>query len=66
MVLAVHEALEKLSDLDEIDAELVKLRYFVGLSHAETAEILGISEHKVKRRWAFVRVWLHGELKNAD
>ena len=62
-VLAVHDALEKLAQRDEIDAELVKLRYFVGLSLTETSEILGISKDKVKRRWTFLRAWLYAELR---
>lgn len=62
-VLAVHEALEKLAQRDENEAELVKLRYFIGLSHEETAEIIGVSEPTVRRRWSYVRAWLYAELK---
>jgi len=61
-VLSVHEALDRLAQEDESGAELVKLRYFVGLSHAETAEILGVSEPTVRRRWSYVRAWLYAEL----
>ena len=61
-VLSVHEALDKLALEDESDAKLVKLRYFVGLSHAETAELLGVSEPTVRRRWSYVRAWLYAEL----
>src|SRR5262249_37382856 len=52
-VLAVDEALEKFARLDPQRAEVVKLRYFVGLTVAEAAEVLGISEPTAKRYWAF-------------
>ena len=62
-VLAVNEALEKFALLDPQKAELVKLRYFVGMSVEEAAEALGISERTAKRYWAFARAWLHEEIK---
>src|SRR5215472_13794472 len=62
-VLAVDEALEKLARLDPQRAEVVKLRYFVGLSFQETAEVLGISEPTVKRYWSFARAWLYEEIR---
>src|SRR5215472_3809028 len=62
-VLAVDEALEKLARLDPKRAEVVKLRYFVGLSFQETAEVLGISEPTVKRYWSFARAWLYEEIR---
>ena len=43
-------------------AQLVKLRFFVGLSLPEAARALGISETTAKRHWAFARAWLYGEL----
>ena len=58
-LLAVHEALDELAALDPRKAELVKLRFFVGLSFAEAAEVLGISEITAKRDWAFARAWLY-------
>src|SRR5262249_20903713 len=57
-VLAVHEALEKFALVDPDKAELVKLRYFGGLTLAEAAEVLGVSEPTAKRWWAFARAWL--------
>lgn len=57
-LLAVHEALDELAALDARKAEVVKLRFFVGLNFAETAEVLGISEITAKRDWAFARAWL--------
>jgi RNA polymerase sigma factor (sigma-70 family) len=62
-VLAVDEALEKFAALDPQKAELVKLRYFVGMTLEEAAEALGISERTAKRCWAFARAWLHEEIK---
>jgi RNA polymerase sigma factor (TIGR02999 family) len=58
-VLAVHEALDRLAAHDPRKAELVKLRYFVGLSFDETAAILGVSVPTAKRDWAYSRAWLH-------
>ena len=62
-VLAVNEALEKFAALDPQKAELVKLRYFVGMTVEEAAEALGISERTAKRCWVFARAWLHEEIK---
>ena len=60
--LAVHEALDRLAAHDARKAEVVKLRYFVGFSFAETAEVLGISVPTAKREWAYARAWLHQEI----
>jgi RNA polymerase sigma factor (TIGR02999 family) len=57
-LLAVHEALDKLALEHPVQAELVKLRYFVGLTNEETAQILGISISTAKNYWAFSRAWL--------
>ena len=57
-LLAVHEALDGLAAQDPRKAELVKLRYFIGLSVAEAAEALGISQPTAKRDWAYARAWL--------
>ena len=62
-VLAIHEALDRLALQDEMKAQIVKLRYFAGLSHQEIADALGISEPTVRRHWAFARSWLYAELK---
>jgi RNA polymerase sigma factor (TIGR02999 family) len=64
-VLLVHEALEKLAKEDPVRAEVVKLRYFVGLTHAESAGILGISEKTVRRHWNYSRVWLYQSIQSA-
>ncbi len=64
-LLAVHDALEKLAAQDKPMAELVKLRFFVGLTNKEAAEILGVSEPTVERWWAFARAWLYREVRSA-
>jgi RNA polymerase sigma factor (TIGR02999 family) len=61
-ILAIDEALEKLAARSPQKAEVVKLRYFVGLEHAEIAEALGVSEPTVRRHWAYARSWLYAEL----
>ncbi len=61
-LLAIDEALEKLAAQDKLKAELVKLRYFVGMTLEEAAEILGISHPTAKRHWTYARAWLHAEL----
>jgi len=63
-LLAIHEALDKLAVEDKVTAELVMLRYFVGLTIPEAAEILGISETTASRYWTFARTWLYHEVKN--
>jgi len=63
VIVAVHEALEKLAAESAQKAEIVKLRYFAGLEHAEIAEALGVSEPTVRRHWAYARSWLYAELK---
>jgi RNA polymerase sigma factor (TIGR02999 family) len=62
-LLAVHEALDRLTAESPERAELVKLRYFAGLGIEEAAAALGISERTAKRWWRFSRAWLFGELK---
>ena len=62
-VQALNDALEKFARLDSEKAELVKLRYFVGMTIEQAAEALGISERTAKRYWAFARAWLHEEIK---
>ena len=62
-LLAIHEALDGLARVDARKAELVKLRYFVGLSFDKTAETLGISVPTAHRDWAYARAWLHQEIR---
>ena len=58
-LLAVHEALDALAEHDARKAELVKLRYFAGLSFEEAADVLGVSVITAKRDWSYARAWLH-------
>lgn len=58
-VLALHVALEKLSEQYPRQGQLVELRFFGGLSVAETAAVLGIAPITVKRDWALARAWLY-------
>jgi RNA polymerase sigma factor (TIGR02999 family) len=62
-LLAVHEALDKLAAQDPPKAELVKLRYFAGMTIEEAALALGISEPTAKRWWTFARTWLYQEIR---
>ncbi len=62
-LLAVNEALDKLASEHPIQAELVKLRYFAGLTNEEVAEVLGISVSTVKNYWTFSRAWLLNEIE---
>jgi RNA polymerase sigma factor (TIGR02999 family) len=57
-ILAVHEALAGLTAVDPQAAELVKLRYFAGLSIDETAQTLGVSPRSADRLWSYARAWL--------
>jgi RNA polymerase sigma factor (TIGR02999 family) len=57
-VLAVHEALEELEKRDPVKVQIVLLRYFSGLTTAETAEILGLAERTLDRQWRYIRAWL--------
>ena len=61
-LLAVNEALENFSAVDERKAELVKLRYFVGLNFEEAAAALGIAVPTAKQWWAYARAWLRVEM----
>ena len=65
-LLAVNDALEQLATAHPLEAEVVKLRYFVGLTHDETAEALGISLRTAKYYWAHARAWLFNEITSAE
>lgn len=57
-ILALNEALERLSQIDLRKGRIVELRYFGGLTTLETAEVLGISEETAKRDWRMAKAWL--------
>jgi len=61
-MLALDAALERFQRLDPSKAELVKLRYFAGLTIPQAAAALGISSTTADRHWAYARAWLHAEL----
>jgi RNA polymerase sigma factor (TIGR02999 family) len=64
-LLALDEALTKLAAEDSFKAQLIKLRFFAGLSNEEAADILGISTATAKRHWRYARAWLHREISGA-
>jgi RNA polymerase sigma factor (TIGR02999 family) len=61
-LIALDEALRKLSEKDKIKADLIRLRYFAGLTIKQTAEFLGISTATAKRYWTYARAWLIREV----
>ncbi len=61
-VLAVDEALDKLSTIDPIQARIVELRFYGGMTVAEVAEVLQMSKRKVEYEWEMIRAWLRREL----
>ena len=64
--MAISEVLDKLEDLDSRKAEIVRLRYLIGLTINETAQALAISPRLVSSEWTFARAWLHRELSDGD
>ena len=64
-LLALNEALEKLAKTDPQVAELVKLRYFGGLTNREAAEVLGISARSATEYWSYAKAWLLREIEDA-
>src|SRR5437016_2864259 len=65
-VLAVNDALGKLAEQDAVEAELVKLRYFVGFTVEEAATLLNISPRTARNYWAHARTWLYREITVRD
>jgi RNA polymerase sigma factor (TIGR02999 family) len=64
-VLLVNEALEKLAQEDPKAAEVAKLRFFGGLTLEEAGQVLGVTKRTADRYWAFARVWLFDEMRQA-
>jgi RNA polymerase sigma factor (TIGR02999 family) len=62
-VLALHEALAELEKMDPIKGQIVQLRYFAGMSIAEIATVLQMSERTVHRHWRFIKAWLKSRLE---
>jgi RNA polymerase sigma factor (TIGR02999 family) len=65
-LLAVHEALDVLARENPQAAELVKLRYFVGMNMEEAAAVLGLSKRTAEGVWTFARAWLHREIRKSS
>lgn len=61
-ILALDEALAKLETEDRIRSDIVKMRYYAGLTIEQAAEVLGISRTTVARHWAFAKAWLYAEI----
>jgi RNA polymerase sigma-70 factor, ECF subfamily len=61
-VVALHEAMERLAEIDPRKSQLVELRYFGGMSIEETAEVLAVSSGTVMRDWTLAKAWLRREL----
>jgi len=62
-VLALHEVLADLEKEDPLKGQIVNLRYFAGMSMAETAQVLGLSERTLHRHWRFIKAWLKSRLE---
>lgn len=61
-LIALDEALDELAAIDRVKADLVKLRFFVGLNMEESALALGISLRTAERNWAYSKAWLHRQV----
>lgn len=64
-LLDVHEVMDKFTAEHPIHAKVVMLRYFVGMTNEETAEIMGLSVATIKNYWTFARTWLFQEIRNS-
>ena len=62
-LLALNEALDQLAELDAPAAELVKLRFFTGLTQQQAADLLGVSRSNADRTWVFARAWLYQQIR---
>lgn len=65
-LLALDEAIQRLEEQDPRMAEIVRLRFFAGLSVEETAQTLAVSERTVKREWAVARAWLFDAMRESE
>ncbi len=64
-ILAVHDELDHLARHHPVQAEVVKLRYFVGMTNEQIADVLGVSVATVKNYWTFARIWIFNEIRNS-
>jgi RNA polymerase sigma factor (TIGR02999 family) len=65
-ILAVHEALDELAQLEPTTAQVVKWKYFVGMTFKEIAEVMEVSSSTIERHWAYARVWLRGAIRDGQ
>lgn len=65
-LIALDEALSMLAEEDRIVADLVKMRYFAGLTIEQTAEVLGVSRRTADRYWAYARAWLYQKITKSE
>jgi RNA polymerase sigma factor (TIGR02999 family) len=65
-LIALDEALSKLAEEDRVVADLVKMRYYAGLTIEQAAEVLGVSRRTADRYWAYARAWLYQEITKAE
>jgi RNA polymerase sigma factor (TIGR02999 family) len=65
-LLALDEALNELSRLDERQGKIVEMKFFGGLSAPEISDVMGISRSTVDRDWATARIWLHRQMRRTD
>ena len=63
-LLAVNDALDRLAASSPVQAQVVKLRFFVGMTVEESAEVLGLSERTVKQYWSHAKTWLYREIQS--
>jgi RNA polymerase sigma factor (TIGR02999 family) len=63
-LIALDEALTRLAEIDPVKAELIKLRYFAGLTVEQAAQALGFSETTAKEHWRFARAWLYRQIRS--
>jgi RNA polymerase sigma factor (sigma-70 family) len=65
-LLALNEALDRLAEKDQMKADLVKLRYFAGLTCKQAAQLLEISHSTADEYWAYAKAWLKAEIIGQD
>ncbi len=65
-LLTLDEALSKLETEVPEKAEVVRLRFFVGLNHEEAGQVLGVSAVSARRHWRFARAWLRREMRKGE
>ncbi len=65
-ILLAHEALDSLAKVDPVKAEVVKHRFFVGMTNTEVAKVMNLSQATARRHWEYARAWLFSEIKKMN